>query len=188
MKNIFATSVSILTVLFSSISKKSYNAKWLIQERLVDLIEDDDDGDGGQNALDEPRFHNDGRLVDAFLLEKMMQRRDEEELSLEISFPEYLKEARREIDDEQSEEDDEWDDDAHPHIEQIEQRSYQSSERERAAIAHEDLGGMDVVEHECYEHGDDDRDHRRRDVGLVEEEDHGQDEKDDGHKPACEPV
>lgn len=100
--------------------------------------------------MDKPGFHDDSGLVDTFFLKQMMQRCDQEELSFEIPFPENLEEARTQVYDEEKEEDDERDDDAGPHVEEIEQRSDESSQGECSAIAHEYLGGMDIVEHESH--------------------------------------
>jgi len=114
------------------------------------LIEEQYDGYRCQKTLDEPRFHDDGRLVDAFFLKKMMERCDQEEFLFEIFFPENLEKARCQVYDKEQKEYDKGKKNPCPHVEEVEQRSYKSSQSERSAIAHEDLGGMDVVKHECH--------------------------------------
>ena len=133
------------------------------------MIEQYDDGDRCQDSLDEPGFHDDSRFIDPLFLKQMMQRCDQKEFSFEIFFPENLEKARAQIYDEEDEEDEKRDDDAGPHVEEIEQRSDEPSQSERSAITHEYLGGMDIVEHERHQHGDDNRNYGRSDIGLIEE-------------------
>ncbi len=94
---------------------------FLVYECFIELVEEYDDGDNSQDALEEPRFHDDSRLVDAFFLEEMMKRCNEEQLFLEVFFPEDLQKAGGQIHDEESEENQEWDENARSHVDEIDQ-------------------------------------------------------------------
>ena len=61
------------------------------------------------------------------MLEEMMERRNGEQLPFEIPFPENLEETRTQIYDKEEEKDEKRDDDAGPHVEEIQQRSDQTS-------------------------------------------------------------
>lgn len=133
------------------------------------MVEKYDNGDGRQKALDEPCFHDNGRFVDAFFFKKMMKRCDQKEFLFEIFFPKNLKETRCQIYDEEQEKYNERQDDPRPHVEKVEQRSNKSSQSERSAITHEDLGGVDIIKHESHQYGDHDSDYGRGDIRLIEE-------------------
>jgi hypothetical protein len=47
---------------------------------------------------------------------------------------------------------------------------------------------MDIIKHECYQHSDDDSDHGRGYIRLIEEENYGKDQKYYRHQTACKSV
>lgn len=83
------------------------------------------------------------------------------------------------------EKNDEWNNDSGPHIQKIEESRYQSSESKSAAIAHKDLGGMDIIEHKCYKYGYDDRYYCSSDIGLIEEEHDSENKENNSHQSSC---
>lgn len=154
----------------------------------VKLIEDGYDDDGCQDSLEEPCFHHDRSFRSPSMFEEMMQWRYSKYLPFEIFFREDLQEAGSYIQDEQEEQHEERDQYPHSHIEDIQERTQYSSQRERAAISHEYLGRIDIVKHKGDECRDHDSDHRRGDEGPVEEGDHSQDKQHDHHQSAGQPI
>lgn len=101
----------------TALSFKPWALSWsLVYKCFAYLIKKENHRNSRQNALDKPSFHHNRSFINSIFFKEMMEWCNQKQFSFHIFFPEYLKEARRQIYDKKREKNDERNNDSGSHI------------------------------------------------------------------------